>query len=48
LEDTFDFTGSASGLDFYWKGGELNLEKQSKAIEWDHYDELGLDVGHLW
>ena len=45
LKDVFDFTSSASGLDFYWKGGELNLEKQSEAVEQDHYDELGLEIG---
>ena len=45
LKDIFDFTVSNSGLDFYWKGGELNLEKQRVSIEQDHIDELGLDVG---
>ena len=25
LKDVFNFTNPASGLDFYWKGGELNL-----------------------
>jgi hypothetical protein len=34
-----------NGLDFYWKGGELNLEKQRVSVEQDHIDELGLNVG---
>jgi hypothetical protein len=45
LKDVFDFTNPASGLDFYWKGGELNLEKQGESVEQDHVDELGLDIG---
>jgi hypothetical protein len=36
---------SNNGLDFYWKGGELNLEKQRVSVEQEHIDELGLDVG---
>ena len=48
LKDVFDFTSSASGLDFYWKGGELKLEKESEAVERDHYDKLVLDVGHAF
>ena len=38
-------TVSNNGLDFYWKGGELNLEKQRVSVEQDHIDELGLGVG---
>ena len=45
LKDVFDFTNPASSLDFYWKGGELNLEKQGESVEQDHVDELGLDIG---
>jgi hypothetical protein len=45
LKDVFDFTVSNNGLNFYWKGGELNLEKQRVSVEQDHIDELGLDVG---
>jgi len=45
LKDVFNFTNPASGLDFYWKGGELNLEKQGESVEQDHVDELGLDIG---
>jgi hypothetical protein len=45
LKDVFDFTVSDNGLDFYWKGGELNLEKQRVSVEQYHIDELGLDVG---
>jgi hypothetical protein len=44
LKDVFDFTMSNSGLDFYWKGGELNLEKERVSIEQEHVDELGFDV----
>jgi hypothetical protein len=40
-----DFTNLTSGLDFYWKGGELNLEKQGESVEQDHVDELGFDIG---
>ena len=45
LKDIFNFTVSNSSLDFYWKDGELNLEKQRVSVEQDHIDELGLDVG---
>jgi len=38
-------TNLTSGLDFYWKGGELNLEKQGESVEQDHVDELGFDIG---
>jgi hypothetical protein len=45
LKDIFNFMVLNSSLDFYWKDGELNLEKQRVAVEQDHIDELGLNVG---
>jgi hypothetical protein len=38
-------TNLTSGLDFYWKGGELNLEKQGESVEQDHVNELRFDIG---
>lgn len=47
LKDVFNFMVLNSGLKFYWKGGELNLEKQRVSVKQDHIDELGLNVvGH--